>query len=438
MSVLRFPINVAPLRERQVEIEAKSIDPSVERQAFYLLGNQKQMLPVVRLSIGLPTYRMANYRTQTAQMRRIREEQLPATFFSAGEESTPAQKIQHEILVGYAHRGSGDTIIPVYDALEDGVQTQPLLLTSTGVVVNGNRRLAAMRELYAISGGAYNNFGSVDAMILPSTVRMDEIRVMEVTLQMQPQTLLPYEWVDEALALRELRDVHGLTLDDIARYKRMDQPADITKLIQQLEYAEDYLSNYLGHPTEYEMVADNKQQFQDIQKNLSGRTGSSLSRCRQIAYILTKNSTKLGRRAYDYNAAFGRKSDDVLDALATQFSVEVNDSAVDEESADIFDTIEATTDPYADLEPILSDVDRSEELALAIKAVVDRLREDEDETNRGQAALKNVLKANTALSEVDLTSASADSYAGVAAQLRNVQARCNALIASLETLSAAI
>lgn len=432
--MMAFPVSVTDISIRAAEIASKAGASSVERQAFYLLNNRKEMLPIVRVPIDLPVYRMANYRTQTAQLKYVRDNPgTPPDFFKTGEENVDAQRAQHSLLLEFAKKGSGDTIVPVFDALKEGQQTQPLLVTATGVVVNGNRRLAAMRELYASDGSAFASYGHVDLMVLPETARTDEVRIIEVSLQMTPQTLLPYEWVDEALALRELRDVHGLTIDEIARHKRLDKPSDVNKMIQQLEYAEDYLATYIRQPDVYELVSEKKQQFQDIQKLLNGRTGPALDRARQIAYVLTKNSQKLGRRAYDYNAAFGRYSDDVVSRLHNQYERE---SPLPEQGApepsrdeDVFDELEgAENDEFSELIPILSDLDRSEELALSIKTIVDQLRDEESEQNRGEAALRHAVRANTELSEIDLSAASPATLRTIESQLENCVAQAKRLL----------
>src|SRR5207249_750042 len=124
-----------------------------------------------------------------------------------GQEDEEAQRAQHTILVGFAESGKGESVIPIKTALsKDAEQTEPLLLTREGVVVNGNRRLAAMRELFRENSTQFARFCSVRVLILPEGITADELRRIEVRLQMTPQTLLPYEWVAEALAVRDLKE----------------------------------------------------------------------------------------------------------------------------------------------------------------------------------------------------------------------------------------
>jgi hypothetical protein len=121
-------------------------------------------LSVITLDIGLPIYRMANGRTQTDQLAYIADAKSDPTFFSAHEEDVAAQRAQHKILSILADTGT-ESIMPISEELGRTGQTEPILITPAGVVVNGNRRLAAMRELYA--SGDHPKFETVECEVLP-------------------------------------------------------------------------------------------------------------------------------------------------------------------------------------------------------------------------------------------------------------------------------
>jgi hypothetical protein len=65
----------------------------------------------------------------------------PADLFSAGQESESIQQLQHSILARMAMRGKSNAK-SVSDVLAIEQQRESLLITVTGVVVNGNRRLS--------------------------------------------------------------------------------------------------------------------------------------------------------------------------------------------------------------------------------------------------------------------------------------------------------
>src|SRR6185312_10992781 len=140
----------------------------IERSAFHEYQNATQPLPVIRLGIDVPIYRMANGRTRTAQLQYVRSHKLPVHFFSAGQENQEAQQAQHDILDRFSKEGT-PSIIPIATVLGEGRQTEPILITAAGVVVNGNRRLAAMRELYAGGEATYSSFSHVNCKVLPAS-----------------------------------------------------------------------------------------------------------------------------------------------------------------------------------------------------------------------------------------------------------------------------
>src|ERR1700739_3361031 len=152
-----YKIKVVPKHERETQIALKR-DSTTEKSAFHEYQSETQQLPVIRLPIELPIYRIANGRTRTSQLQHVRSHKLAEDFFSSGQENEETQQAQHGILSVFSKKGP-PPLQPDTTALEkDGRQTEPILITASGVVVNGNRRLAAMREYYATGESAFASF----------------------------------------------------------------------------------------------------------------------------------------------------------------------------------------------------------------------------------------------------------------------------------------
>jgi hypothetical protein len=114
---------------------------------------------------------------------------------------------------------------PILQELERlAVQTEPLLMDAEGVVVNGNRRLAAMRWLLAVDAQRYSRFEQPMAAVLPPEVERADLEFIEAALQMAPETKLAYSWLDRRLKLREQREQLGLADAWIVEAFRMDEP----------------------------------------------------------------------------------------------------------------------------------------------------------------------------------------------------------------------
>jgi hypothetical protein len=425
-----YNVAVRDIAER-TQIIADKCNASAQRETFFQFVSGPRDLPVVDVEIGLLLYRLANYRTQTQQMGYTRTRQLPPEFFKNGQEDVSAQQAQHSILVDFSNQGSGESIVPIYDVLQNSrQQNESLLITREGVVVNGNRRLSAMRELYASEPSTYVSFASVRAKVLPAGLTAIEIKRIETRLQMTPQTLLPYDWVNEALAIRDLRDL-GLTDAEIAAEMKLVDPDEIEDALERLGEAELYLTEYLRAPQQYEKIIPHKQQFIELNKALSRHRNSVQKElARKICYVLTANSEGLGRRAYDYRFAYGTELDRVVSDLSERLGVPLPDEPV----GDILpedDLLSDGTPPIEQFAPIierLNDQGQSQAIAVEITEICNNIRESQNAQNASQSALRKAQKAHTLLAEITLEAAAPSTLPAIAAQLRSISARANYLL----------
>ena len=419
---MSYKVTVKDIAERRQIIATKCT--TARREPFYQLASGVAELPVIDLDINLPVYRLENYRTQTRQMNHIRVQQLPPEFFKSGEENVTAQQAQHPILLDFAKQGSGESVIPIYDVLQKGrQQNEPLLLTTEGVVVNGNRRLAAMRQLYASDPEGYKMFASVRAKVLPAGLTKVEIKRIEARLQMTPQTLLPYDWVNEALAIR---DLHALQLSDaeIAAEMKLDGPEDVQEILERLAEAELFLNEYLKAPLQYEKVMPHKQQFLELQKALD-KTDDAVKKelARKISYVLTHNSEDLGRRAYDYRIAYGTELDKVVEQLSDRLGVEIPDDEGVAADDDLLSDGSAPVSKFSELIARLNDVNQSKAIASEIAEICNNIREGQQKHSQGQAALQKAVKAHTLLAEISLETAAENTLPKLEAQLQSISKR---------------
>lgn len=435
-----FQVTVRDIEQRKQEIREKIQQP-LRTEMFYEYHSGGDDLPVIDLDIHTPVYRMSNYRTTTYQRSYVRNHNKPSDFFSSGEEDVEAQRAQHTILIDLSKQGSGTTIKPIMDVLtESQRQTQSLLITREGVVVNGNRRLAAMRELYQSDPSRYQDFEQVQAMVLPP-VTLDDIRRIEVRLQMTPETRLPYDWINEGLAVRDLRE-HGHSRTEIKSLMQLSRDREVDAIITRLQEAETYLEEYLGRPEDYVMVGDKQQLFIELQKALDAKNDSvSKELARHLCHVVTKHSRDLDTRAYHYKIAFGSQTEAVANRLAEQWGIDLPDldpASDTDDDDDVFGETESGTSQkdYSELMSRLSDETNSGQNADAIKQVCDDLREQENEENRGQRALKRVRQAFQALDSVDFDQADPTSFDEIQSLLEQISDLAGELIVQLNSENA--
>lgn len=423
---MKYKVKVTPKHERESNIAAASQSP-IERTTFHEYQNAAQQLPVIRVPIELPIYRMANGRTRTEQLKYLRQNALTPTFFSAGQENQEAQQAQHGLLEQFSREGS-NSIIPIATILEEGKQTDPILITSSGVVVNGNRRLSAMRELHASGEAQYKTYSHVNALVLPAAISEKEIKEIELRLQMQPETKLPYTWVNEALTISDLMNT-GFSREEIATDMRKTQK-EVDVVLQALQHAQIYLKDWKKQPEQYDLVEKGAQQlFMDMAKLLKDKTGEELEVSRRIAFVVQDNSKKMGTRAYDFNFSFGKKSSEVAEALAGRLGLDLTATQEDESADGLEIVIDEDTEgtSFKPLIEALDDSNRREEIAEELIAVCESIKSAEQDEKRGQAALKAIKDANTRLTEVDLSHADATTYKSMLAQLESIIARATKL-----------
>lgn len=424
-------IVTVPIRSNRETLIGQATAATKESHTIYEYQNQRTELPVVRLDVGVPIYRMANFRTRTAQIKYIHEREVANDFFNSGQENDSAQRAQHGILVTFAGRGRSSSVTPIMDQFHSEEQREPLLITSDGVVVNGNRRLAAMRELFALNPVQFSHFAYVDCAVLPSSVTPGELVEIEVRLQMRPETKLPYGWIEESIAIRELLN-EGLQRAYVADLIKK-KPKEIQTADRALTEVDIYLKEWLHAPENYQQVEDAQQFFNDLPKALNGVEGDILEAKRRIAWTLLSNTDRLPGRIYDYGFSFDKKTDEVIAALTKRLSIDVGARTVADGAGSYEDPLEidlGETGSEASLEELIKvfdDPDQRETIGEELVDVCVSINEYARQQRVGNQALSAIRTANTKLMSVDLSKADPKTYTLIHAQLRAVSAQAAAL-----------
>lgn len=421
------------LREETI---SKALAASNDTEPFFDFRNQEMRLKVVRIPQEMLIYRMENFRTFTEQQTYLAREHKTAAFFSGGQENISVQQIQHEILANLAKKGEGDSVVPVIEVLRKQGQRDSVLITHRGVVVNGNRRLAAMRELLAEDEVSFASFNYIKCMVLPSDTTATEILDIEALLQGQPETKLDYDWIGDAQLIKRLTEM-GRTEKDIAiRLNR--KVTEVKNALAALTEAELYLRDWTKTPGEYTRVKDSEQFFKDIPDLLKNKEPELAEASRVIGWTLHDNKDRLSERLYAFNIAIGNGAADVLDRLSNDLGVAINEG----EDADDTDFSVDIDEPEGTVSyrPVIETLRDSQSREEAVERLVEISRSVVEET-RGKrsanAALKAIGIANARLTEVDLDRADANTYATVGRQLEQIAKRTDELQIKLAELLAA-
>lgn len=236
----------APFLTRKSDIASKAT-ASTTLYPLEVMGKY-QGLKQITVRIGFLVYRIENGRTRTFQREYIATHpDEPSDLFTLDPESEKAQRAQHHILQKLA----GDE--GLLSEFKNGKtqQTEPIIITSTGVVVNGNRRLCVWRDLYYNEPEKYKYFEYVDAAVLPDDCDEAEIKALEKRLQIQKTHRAEYKWHNKAAMLKEERE-SGVGPDVLAKSFDISKK-EVDLLIGALEYAEIYLRS-IGKPEQWSLV----------------------------------------------------------------------------------------------------------------------------------------------------------------------------------------
>ncbi len=434
----KYEIKLTPRTEREAVIQ-KRLESATETDTLWDFRGDKAHLKVISLPIDLPVYRMANCRTYSDQQDVMAKEGLDKAYFSKGQELTTVQQTQHGILAKLAKKEASSTASSaIYGVLETEGQRDPILITSTGVVVNGNRRLSAMRELYAEDGCSPNSkYANVRCMILPPDVTPDEIDDIEANEQARAPTKLEYDWIGDAQLVRR-QISKGRSPKVVAEQLRRSE-ADVKNLLQSIDEADLYLNEWAKKPGQYSIVSgDGEQIFGDLPKRLSGQSVPLASASRAIAWSLFDNRDKVPGRVYAYNAAFGKLAPVVLANVAEQLSLPVTseaDAEDDDDGSFAIDIAEPTGgEDYSSIIAALQAPEtRDDAVDALIDASISALERDRGQRSKG-AALKALVQVHAKLAGIDLTMAGISSYAAIGKQLESIRDLVGKLDDKLETL----
>ena len=406
---------------------AKDAKVSMHTERVYFRGKMED-LPVIRMAIDTPVYRMNSGRTKVVQYHYVESNHRPKDFFENGEENVSAQQAQHEILLKLAKDEKGS----IYRELERVQQHESLLVTFDGVVLDGNRRLAAMRSLYEINASTYGNFSHVDACILPKEANQQDLEILEVERQMVPDTKLEYGWIERRMKIRQHLEVLGIPRNRIMEMYRMRKEEMNVELLQ-LKLVEEYLEDYLNMPHAYHEVALSEQIFTEIAKSVHKKPGKDakvkdIELRKLIGFMFAKESPNIQSRVYDYRHIFGRDFDKVMtlyaqyeriDLTATGGSEACDDPSNSEDPLDNLseNLSEREQRSYMALMPIFEDQTKRKEIVDSLSRALESIKHEAQEEDHKQAALKKAEKANQALHDIDLIAADPATFMRIKSQL---------------------
>jgi len=237
---------------------------------------QEKDLPLVEVEVGWVRFSTMNHRTRAEQMSVIHRTGHP-DLFTADPLGEEAQQAQYEILCGQ------DNFSALKADLKERGQQADAILTADGVLINGNRRSAALRSLYRDDD--YLNARYVRCLVLPEDATMDELVDLEAELQVAREFKEAYSWINEALLIKELYDREGKDFDRVA--KRMHRNvADVRSKHEKLQQALQLVAMSGGA----RMLVDfeeNESAFDELAKHIRNKSATEAESVRNTYFLGT-------------------------------------------------------------------------------------------------------------------------------------------------------
>lgn len=254
------------------------------------------VIPVIKLPINFPIYNMNNGRTEDVQKIFLVENRgRRANFFSTGQENNSAQREQHKLLYIESKSSKAD-IHRELKKTKEYHPDKPILLTNDGIVINGNRRLSAAREIYYENVKNYSNFEYLPCAVFLNDLTIKQIAQIEDVLQVRKDLKQEYRWIALRLKIRREK-ILGFTDDEIAKNMGM-KTSDIKKHLLSIDAIDEHLDKDLDEKGNYALVKFQEQIWNNLGNKLAVEAKGDQDKkdivtniCRRIAFNKTIDNT---------------------------------------------------------------------------------------------------------------------------------------------------
>lgn len=395
-------------QDRVAHIKSRLTDATTTVSAWHWPDKE---LPRVRLDVNWVRFSTRNHRTTAEQRREIAISGRP-DLFTADPLGKRAQDVQYSILK--SQEG--------FEALKEDLtrrgQQEPAIVTAEGVLINGNRRTAALRSLYL--DDSHLDAQHVHCLVLPEEAEEDDFVNLEAELQIARDFKQGYSWINEALLIEELYGREGRDYHKVAARMHRDV-ASVRSLHDKLQQVHQlvYMSNGARLHIDF---TENESAFDELAKHIKNKSSAEANNVQSVYFLGTlanvqyrklrnlrrDDAAQLVRRELDSDVTLkplleeiGRQSepvdgDDLIDDLLGAPSAA---SPLDDVLAFLARKKPEETITLADGET-LQTKDVLGSLQTAITAVADEAGEEERDQTAVRAPILRVEKAITELRRV--------------------------------------
>jgi hypothetical protein len=250
---------------------------SVERVALLpAWPRQQKELPLKEIEVDWVRFSTLNHRTKAEQLRAIHVAKR-ADLFTADPLGMEAQQAQYNIL------RAQESFEDLKKDLRERNQLEPAVISAEGVLINGNRRSAALRSLYHddhVLGARY-----VRCLVLPDDATADELVNLETELQVARDFKEDYSWVNEAMLIEELYEREGRNFAHVARVMHRAE-SDVKSLYEKLQQLHQLVALSKGNRLHIDF-SENESAFDELAKHIRTKPKSEQESVRSTYFLGT-------------------------------------------------------------------------------------------------------------------------------------------------------
>ena len=231
-------------------------------------------LSQMQLDVEWVRFSVRNHRTKAEQLQ-AEHETGRKDLFTADPLGVEAQEAQYRILS--KQQGFDD----LKADLKQRRQQEPAIVTAEGVLINGNRRSAALRSLYRDESHLDARY--VSCLVLPEDATAAELVDLEAELQVARDFKQDYSWINEALLIQELYDREHKSFESVAArmHRKVD---DVRSLHEKLQLVTQLVALSGGARLHIDFTP-NESAFDELAKHIRSKPPAEAEAVRS-AYFL--------------------------------------------------------------------------------------------------------------------------------------------------------
>ncbi|ETK34540.1 hypothetical protein [Microbispora sp. ATCC PTA-5024] len=365
-------------------------------------------LPQVEVDVTWVRFSTLNHRTKAEQLREIhrtgRED-----LFKTDPLGPEAQQAQYDILRGQ------EGFEALKADLEERGQQEPAILTAEGVLINGNRRCAAMRSLYEEDHNL--RFQYVKCLVLPKDATVEELIYLEAELQVARDFKQDYSWVNEAMLIEDLFNRADKDWKQVAArmHRKVSDVRDLYDKLQQVHQLVELSQGARLHVD----FTENESAFDELARHIKNKPAQEAAAVKAVYFLGTLAGTEYRNLRHLRRADAAELVRRIIeDDPALKPVLDITEaSAPGEAEDDLLDDVLGESEPQSPLHNLLSFVATKrpeanvtlssgdkvavQDLLTSLKSAITAAAEEAAEEQRDQSAVSAPLvRAGRAIEEL--------------------------------------